>query len=171
MIHPFSAGLRCTVGSLGIKLKANSSKAPESRRRPSHPRAHAARKQLRIPRRHCKLVRTKQRSNGRAARTWRTAFEPVLIVQAFFGIGSSCCLQLKLLQSIRPNCSARPPGWPGCSHRSTPSAAVLERVRDRRRHTYLQVRRHMARMAGAAATRADGRRRRKVVLRLLFTPS
>ena len=37
-------------------------------------------------------------------------------------------------------------------------AAVLERVRDRRRHIYLGMRRHLARMARAAATRADGLR-------------
>ena len=121
---------------------------------------------MRFPRRDCKLFRTVKRSNGRAARTWRTAIAPVLIVQAIFCDGSACCLQPKQLQSIRSKCSERRAGWTGCSKMSTPSSAVLERVRVERCQIYLTARRHAGRMARAMATRADGRRRRKLVLRL-----
>ena len=65
-----------------------------------------------------------------------------------------------------PNAAVRRAGWTGCSKVSTPSTAVLERVRVERCHIYLEARRHAGRMVRAMATRADGRRRRKVVLRL-----
>ena len=120
---------------------------------------------MRFPRRDCKLFRTVKRSDGRAARTWRTAIGPVLIVQAIFCDDSACCLQPKQLQSIRSKCSERRAGWTGCSKMSTPSSAVLERVRVERCQIYLNPRRHAGRMARAMATRADGRCRRKVVLR------
>ena len=54
--------------------------------------------------------------------------------------------------------------------RSTPSTAVHERVGIERRQLYLPVRRHMARMARAAETRENGRRRREVVPRFMITP-
>ena len=64
-----------------------------------------------------------------------------------------------------PNAGVRRAGWTGCSKVSTPSTAVLERVRVERCHIYLGMRRHAGRMARAMATRADGRCRRKVFLR------
>ena len=45
-----------------------------------------------------------------------------------------------------------------------------ERVGAERRQLYLPVRRHMARMARAAETRENGRRRREVFLRFMITP-
>ena len=44
-----------------------------------------------------------------------------------------------------------------------------ERVGIERRQLYLPVRRHMARMARAAETRENGRRRREVVFRFMIT--
>lgn len=126
---------------------------------------------MRFPRRDCKLFRTVKRSDGRAARTWRTAIGPVLIVQAIFCDDSACCLQPKQLQSIRSKCSMRRAGLDWVPKMSTPSSAVLVSVRVERRQIYLNTRRHAGRMVRAMATRADGRRRRKVFLRLLFTPS
>ena len=45
-----------------------------------------------------------------------------------------------------------------------------ERVGVERRQLYLAVRRHMARMARAAETRENGRRRREVFPRFMITP-